>query len=257
MRRASACTNTARRECRRRSARFRSPWLSFNRPTRARSSGNSSSPRIARQRGRALELRTRLCASVQLGEQVGTHARQPLVVLQRRLVSQRIDQRQRRRRPEGHAHRHRAVPAPPPATRGPRQRVVERHDARPVGRVRRAGARAQLAAMAACSACSPSGVPSPRNSASARPSQRREAAVISRMVPAARGSAPSAAPAGRASCDPAPREAWIPVQRDQASHLGHRPPARQHAPRRKASAPARPHPVVARGGGGEPSLKIR
>ncbi|CUJ41539.1 Uncharacterised protein [Achromobacter xylosoxidans] len=77
----------------------------------------------------------------ELGQQVAAHARQPVVVGQRRVARQLVGQVQPGLRAEGHAHRHRAIQFHHRRRHGLRQRVVQRHDARPVGvlRLARAG----------------------------------------------------------------------------------------------------------------------
>ena len=58
--------------------------------------------RVARERGGALELRPRLVDAAELREQVAAHARQQVVVPQRRLVGQRVDELEARLGPERH-----------------------------------------------------------------------------------------------------------------------------------------------------------
>ena len=65
--------------------------------------------RVAGQRRRALELGARLVEASELGQQIAAHARQQVVAGQRRLVRERVDERQPGGRPVGHADRDRAV----------------------------------------------------------------------------------------------------------------------------------------------------
>src|SRR5688572_24798605 len=66
-------------------------------------------PRVARQRRRALELRARLIQASQLLEEVPPHARQQMVVLQRRLPLQRVDELETGLWTEGHRDGHRTI----------------------------------------------------------------------------------------------------------------------------------------------------
>src|SRR5262245_43015195 len=91
---------------------------------------------IARQRGRALQLRARLIIAAQLEEQVAAHARQEVVAIERWLRGQRLDEVEAGLRAEGHGDRHRAVQLDDGGRRDPGELGVEPRDAHPV-RLRR------------------------------------------------------------------------------------------------------------------------
>src|SRR6267143_2849589 len=96
--------------------------------------------RVARERGRALELRARLVEAAELHEEVAAHGGQEVIVLESRLGGERIDERQPFRRAEGHGDRDRAVQFHDGGRRDLRERVVERRDACPVRFLRSARA---------------------------------------------------------------------------------------------------------------------
>ena len=97
--------------------------------------------RVARERGRALEIRARLVEAAELHEEVAAHRRQEMVVLEGRLGGERIDESQPFRRAESHGDGDRAIQLDDGGRRDLRERVVERRDARPVGVLRSARAR--------------------------------------------------------------------------------------------------------------------
>src|SRR6266581_7038516 len=99
--------------------------------------------RVARERGRAFELRAPLVQAAELDEEVAAHSRQKVVGLESRIGGERIDERQPLRRAERHRHRDRAIQLDDGGGRELGERIVERRDARPV-RLRR-GARARVA----------------------------------------------------------------------------------------------------------------
>src|SRR5437879_8701582 len=77
--------------------------------------------RVARERGRALELRARLVEAAELHEEVAAHGGQEMVVLESRLGGERIDERHPLRRSEDHGDPHRT----PPPHDAPRRRRRE------------------------------------------------------------------------------------------------------------------------------------
>src|SRR2546428_11366930 len=64
---------------------------------------------VARERGRALELRPGLAEAAELGEEVAPHARQEVIAREGGLGRERIDDLETSRRTEGHGVRHGAI----------------------------------------------------------------------------------------------------------------------------------------------------
>src|SRR5258708_7315845 len=98
--------------------------------------------RVARERGRALELSARLVEAAELGEEVAAHGGQKVVAPENRLGGERIDELQPLRRAERYRHRDSAVQLDDGGGRDLGERIVERSDARPVRLRRRPRARA-------------------------------------------------------------------------------------------------------------------
>src|SRR5258706_6661250 len=96
---------------------------------------------VARERRRALELRTCLAEAAELGEKVAPHARQSVVSLERRLRGQSVDQFEARCRTERHPERHCAIQLNDGRWRELGEHIVERRDTPPVSLRRRAHSR--------------------------------------------------------------------------------------------------------------------
>src|SRR2546426_1351455 len=96
---------------------------------------------VARERGRALELRPRFVEAAKLEEEVAPHARQEMVARERGLGGQRSDDLETGGRTQGHGVCHRAIELHDGGLRELSEGIVQRRDARPVGRFRSAGSR--------------------------------------------------------------------------------------------------------------------
>src|SRR5688500_3152155 len=79
---------------------------------------------VARQRRRALELGLCFAMSAELHQQIAAHARQQVIVLERRLLPDRIDEIEPGLRAEGERERHRAIEIDDRGGRDLRQRAV-------------------------------------------------------------------------------------------------------------------------------------
>ncbi|KAG0926400.1 hypothetical protein G6F31_018407 [Rhizopus arrhizus] len=134
---------------------------------------------VARHAGGALEFRVGLGVAAELGEQVAAHAGQPMVVGQCCIRRQRVDQVQPRLRAERHADGNGAVQRHHWRRHHLRERVVKRHDARPIGVLRRAGARMAGRQFGL------QGIRAQRPALGGRPRQRRQPAPDQQGVPAA------------------------------------------------------------------------
>src|SRR3989442_13398317 len=88
---------------------------------------------VARERGRALELRPGLAEAAELGEEVAPHARQEVIAREGGLGRERIDDLETSRRTEGHGVRHGAIQLHDGGGRELGQGIVERRNARPAG----------------------------------------------------------------------------------------------------------------------------
>src|ERR1044072_7586566 len=89
--------------------------------------------RVAREGGGTLELRARLLDAPEFGEKVAPHARQKVIALERRLVLQLVYKLKAGVGAERQRDRDRAVQLHYGRRHKFGERVVERHDARPVG----------------------------------------------------------------------------------------------------------------------------
>src|SRR5262249_46793946 len=93
---------------------------------------------VASQRCRAFELGARLLVAAELDQEIAAHARQQMVVLECRLLADRIDEAQARFRAERERERYRAVEIDDRGGRELSKRAVKPDDPEPVGLVCRA-----------------------------------------------------------------------------------------------------------------------
>src|SRR5262249_26835157 len=87
---------------------------------------------VLHHRRRALEFFARFVASSELREEIAAHAREKMIRRERRLVRERVDQREPRIGPVRHRDRDRAIQLDDRRLRELRERVVERDDALPI-----------------------------------------------------------------------------------------------------------------------------
>src|SRR5262245_41201187 len=93
---------------------------------------------VARERRRTLALGAGLVEAAESSQQVAAHARQEMIVLQRRFLGQRVDQLEPGSRTVRHPDRDRAIELHDRRWHDPGERIVERRDASPVGPLWRA-----------------------------------------------------------------------------------------------------------------------